>query len=147
MKAPSPTGPHSAIEPLKGIALFLCGCNGKIGGKISLDELKTGAMNDERVRSIDVMEDCCRDEELDRMRLSLMTGEVDRFVVAGCSYKTSFERFERLAIGSGIDPSLIEICNLNEQCACVHDSMEALEKARRMLAVSIERSAMLQPVP
>ncbi|MFA5312663.1 MAG: hypothetical protein WC375_04980, partial [Methanomassiliicoccales archaeon] len=140
MKAPSPTGPHSAIEPPKGIAVFLCGCNGKIGGRIPLDDLKGDAMNDARVRSVDILDDCCGEEDLDRMRLSLRTGEVDRFVVAGCSFKTSGSRFERIASGSGIDPSLVEICNLKEQCACVHEGKDALDKARVMLAVSIERS-------
>jgi heterodisulfide reductase subunit A-like polyferredoxin len=147
MKAPSPTGPHSGIAPTKGIAVFLCGCNGKIGGKISLEDLRQIAMDDERVRSVDIIDDCCCEEGLDRMRLSLLSGDIDRFIVAGCSFKTSGERFERLAASSGIGPSLVEVCNLNEQCALVHEGKGAIEKAIKMLKVSLERSAMLQFVP
>jgi len=147
MREPSQTGPHSAIAPPKGIALFICGCNGMIGRKVPLEELKAMAMDDLRVRSIDLLDDCCGGADIDKMRLSLMSDEIDRFVVAGCSFKTSGERFRHLAIGSGIDPSMVEICNLREQCALVHDGDAAIGKAKTLLMVSLERCAMLQPVP
>ncbi len=99
------------------------------------------------MRSVDVMDGCCRDEDTDRMVLALRSGEVDRALIAGCSYKLLSERMFQVARGGGIDPYMVEICNLKEQCALVHGEGSTQGKAERLLDLSIQRCLSLQVPP
>ena len=139
-----PPASHGRIEPPKGVAVFLCGCAGAVSSKVDMEMLLSDALRHPTVRSVEVMGDCCGQEDLDRMRLSLSTEEIDRFVVAGCSWQTSGQRFVRLAEESGLDPSLLDVCNLKEHCALVHNSTDATRKARRLLRMSLARADLLQ---
>ncbi|QLH74605.1 MAG: CoB--CoM heterodisulfide reductase iron-sulfur subunit A family protein [Methanomassiliicoccales archaeon] len=147
MIPPSPDGPHAPLSPPKGVAVFLCGCKGDVARRIDLEALKEDMLMFQHVRSAEVLENCCEGEDKDRMRLSLLSGEVDRFIVAGCSYKISIGRFKRLATEAGLDRSLVEVCNIKEHSALVHGVPEATAKAKMMLRGSLRRCMMLQPTP
>ncbi|OPY33074.1 MAG: CoB--CoM heterodisulfide reductase iron-sulfur subunit A [Methanomassiliicoccales archaeon PtaU1.Bin124] len=138
---------HSSIEAPKGVAVFICGCRGKVSSKIRLETLLEEALKHPSVGSVEIMEECCCPEDMDRMRLSLSTDEVDRFLVAGCSWHSCRTKFEKLAESSGLDSSLVEVCNIKEHCALVHEPKQAEEKAMRLLKVSLARCDSLQPTP
>lgn len=140
----APPASHGPIEAPKGVAVFLCGCAGKVSSKVDMEALLSDALKHPTVKSVEVMDNCCCQEDLDRMRLSLSTEEIDRFIVAGCSWQTSGQRFVRLAEESGVDPSLVEVCNLKEHCALVHGQSDATHKARRLLQISLARADTLQ---
>lgn len=146
MSTPPPVS-HQPLDDPKGIAVFICGCRGAVSSKIPLEFLSEEALTARSVRSVEVMSECCGQEDMDRMRLSLSDDEIDRFVVAGCSWRTSKERFRRVAEEAGKDPSLVEICNIKEHCALVHERKEALAKTKRLLQISLARVAGLQAVP
>ncbi len=145
MTDPPPT--HAPIPEAKGMAVFLCRCQGTVSEKVDLDALMEWLLSHPRVRSVDVMDECCRDEDKDRMLLALRSGEVDRMLIAGCSYKLLSERMFQVARGGGIDPYMVEICNLKEQCALVHDKGSTQSKAERLLDISLQRCLSMQVPP
>ncbi|HSV42724.1 MAG TPA: hypothetical protein VLH13_04860, partial [Methanomassiliicoccales archaeon] len=123
---------HAPIEAPKGMAVFLCRCNGAVSSVIDLEVLRAMADSDPNVRSVDVMQCCCGEEDKDRVRLALRSDDLDRFLVAGCSFRSMGERFRSLAVESGINASMLEMCNLKEQCAAVHRGVPAQRKAERL---------------
>ena len=138
---------HSPIPGPKGVAVILCRCQGTVSEKVDLDVLTERCLSHPLVRSVDVMDGCCGDEDADRMMLTLRSGEVDRLLVAGCSSKLLRERTFQVARGGGVDPYLVEICNLREQCALVHGKGAAQSKAERLLDLSLRRCLSLQVPP
>lgn len=138
---------HLPLEGPKGIAVFICTCRGVISAKLPIEPLSQLAEDHPSVRSVDILNECCGHEDMDRMRLVIRAGEVDRFIVVGCSIKIVGEKFARLARETGIDPSLMEICNIKEQCALPHQGHAAQIKANRLLSISLARSQSLQPAP
>ncbi len=145
MSDPPPA--HAPIPGPKGVAVFLCRCQGTVSEKVDLDALMARLLSHPSVRSVDVMDGCCRDEDTDRMVLALRSGEVDRVLIAGCSYKLLSERMFQVARGGGIDPYMVEICNLKEQCALVHGEGSTQGKAERLLDLSMQRCLSLQVPP
>lgn len=138
---------HSPLIQAKGIAVFLCGCRGAVSEKLEMEALLQRALSDPLVRSVDLMAECCGPQDMDQMELALRSGEVDRLLIAGCSYKLLGERMFQVARDGGIDPYMVEICNLREQCAMVHGRDEAGKKALHLLDISLARCAMLQVPP
>jgi heterodisulfide reductase subunit A-like polyferredoxin len=138
---------HSPIVQAKGIAVFLCGCRGAVSERLGMEALLQRALSHPSVRSVDPMAECCGPEDMDRMELTLRSGEVDRLLIAGCSYRLLSERMFQVARDGGLDPYMVEICNLKEQCASVHGRDDASKKALRLLDISLARCAMLQVPP
>jgi heterodisulfide reductase subunit A-like polyferredoxin len=147
MRENAPPATHRPPEEPKGIAVFLCGCRGEVSAKIPLEPLSELAERHPSVRSVDILNECCGQDDMDRMRLILRAGDVDRFIIVGCSIKIMGEKFARLAQEAGIDPFLMEICNINEQCALPHQGQAAQTKAKRLLSISLARCQTLQFAP
>ena len=142
-----PTPPaHSAIEAPKGIGVFICSCGGAISRKLDVDRLRIVADADPNVRGVLCTDRCCEEPAMGEIKLSLMTGEIDRLIVAGCSVRTAPERILQMAESVGISPDLVTFTDLLDLCVG-YPRAEAQPKAEHMLRIAIKRSAMLQFTP
>jgi heterodisulfide reductase subunit A-like polyferredoxin len=137
---------HAPIGAPKGIGVFICSCGGAISRKLDEQRLKAVAARDPNVRDIACFDRCCEGPALDEIKLSLMAGDIDRFVVVGCGARTVPDRFVHLAGSAGICPDLVTFCDVLDMCAS-QTKAEAQPMAERMLRTSLRRSAMLQRTP
>ena len=118
------------------IGVFLCECGGNIADVIDLGEVKRifeseglSVMTDEHLCSDQgyrLIEECIREEGLDRV------------VIGACSPMIHGRRFQDL-LASAVNPNLLQIANIREQCAWVHGSDEALYKAVSLISGKVER--------
>jgi heterodisulfide reductase subunit A-like polyferredoxin len=137
---------HGPIGSPEGVGVFICSCGGIISRKIDLQRLRALAAAYPNVRDVVSFDQCCQGPAMGEIRLSLMAGDIDRFVVVGCSARTASDRFEQLAESAGICPDLVTFSNLLDLCAA-YSKPEAQSKAEHMLRTSLKRSTMLQITP
>ena len=73
---------------------------------------------------------------------------MNRVVVAACSNRTHEPLFQRTIRQAGLNPYLLELVNLNEQCSRVHlgQSVQANKKALELVRIAVGRCALAQPV-
>ncbi|KPL19090.1 MAG: hypothetical protein AMJ92_04890 [candidate division Zixibacteria bacterium SM23_81] len=72
---------------------------------------------------------------------------VNRVVTAICSPRLHEPTFRKTLEEAGLNPYCLEIANIREQCSWVHDDeTEATEKAKRLVASAVARSALLEPM-
>jgi heterodisulfide reductase subunit A-like polyferredoxin len=144
------TGPlppaHGPIGAPKGIGVFICSCGGVISRKVDERRLKVIASADPNVRDAVCFDRCCDEAALGEIKLSLMAGDIDRFIVVGCSARTASDQFVQLAEPAGVSPDLVTFCDILDMCRSL-GKVEAQTKAERMLLTSLRRSAMLQTTP
>lgn len=73
---------------------------------------------------------------------------LDRIVVASCSPRLHESTFRQMMLQAGLNPYLLEMANLREQCSWVHMNAkaEATDKALDLVRMSVERVRLLQPL-
>ncbi|HEY3421387.1 MAG TPA: 4Fe-4S binding protein [Methanomassiliicoccales archaeon] len=142
-----PTPPtHSSIVAPKGIGVFICSCGGVISRKVDEQRLRLIAAADPKVRDVLRFDRCCGEPALGEIKLSLMAGDIDRFIVIGCSARTASDRFLQLAGSAGVCPELVTFCDVLDMCGSLSRA-EAQAKSERMVLTSLKRCAMLQETP
>ncbi len=72
---------------------------------------------------------------------------LERVVVAACSPRMHEPTFRRAAETAGLNPYLVEMANIREQCSWVHDdAVAATEKAEDLVRAAVLRVARHEPL-
>jgi len=127
----------------KNIGVVLCDCGGEISKKIDLDmvtEVVSGfGYNVLRNNML------CTPENLEAFSDELHG--FSRVVFAVCTPKRIESTMKKLAMEAGINPYLIQIVNIREQCAWVcEDTHTATQKAISMIKAAIDRIKLQEPI-
>ena len=74
--------------------------------------------------------------------------ELDRIVLASCSPRLHEPTFRQLMQSAGLNPFLMEMANLREQCSWVHmkEPEAATQKAEDLVRMSVARVRQLYPL-
>jgi heterodisulfide reductase subunit A len=90
----------------------------------------------------------CSDPGQETIRQDIKKHKLDRIIVAACSPKMHEETFRRTMEQAGLNPYLLDIVNLREQCSWCHDKdvEKATEKAKTLVKMGIARAAQLEPL-
>jgi heterodisulfide reductase subunit A len=131
----------SAEEPRTGV--FLCGCDGAIAGTLALPEVAASAARLPGVALCETMPYACFPEGLERIRDAVEQLGLNRVVIGACSHRTHLSLFQRTARESSLNPYLLEMVNLREQCAWAHasDPAGATRQAAEQMRIAVERAA------
>ncbi len=73
---------------------------------------------------------------------------LDRIIVASCSPRLHESTFRQMMISAGLNPYLLEMANLREQCSWVHmkEREAATQKAIDLVKISVARVRLLTPL-
>jgi len=73
---------------------------------------------------------------------------LNRIVVGSCSPRLHEPTFRQVMIAAGLNPYLLEMANLREQCSWVHmkDPVGATSKAHDLLKMAVARARSLEPL-
>lgn len=82
------------------------------------------------------------------IREDIREHNLDRLVVASCSPRLHETTFRRMMLQAGLNPYLMEMTNLREQCSWVHMNLpkEATAKALDLVSMSVARVRLLTPL-
>jgi len=89
----------------------------------------------------------CSDPGQALIRQDIEEHRLNRVVVASCSPRMHEPTFRGAAQQAGLNPYLVEMANIREQCSWVHSDREkATEKAKLLVASAVAKAALLEPL-
>ena len=132
-------------EPKVGV--YICHCGGNISDTVDVARLREAAAKFEGVKVAETYEYVCSDPGQDMIKKGIREHGLNRIVVASCSPRMHLDTFRRTLESAGLNPYLLEMTNIREQCSWVHDDIEAAtSKAIDLLRGAVERARYLEPL-
>jgi len=130
------------------VGVFVCSCGKTIGDYLDLPALVRQVEQWPGVAVAEVIEYACFPDMLDYLRDRIQSEKLNRVVVAACSNRTHDSLFQRLVRQAGLNPYLLEVVNLREQCTRVHKEQrkQANHKAAELVRVAVGRVIVAKPV-
>ncbi len=130
------------------VGVFACTCGKTISEALDLRGLLQDVARWPDVEAAELLDFACLPEGLTELKEAIQKHNLNRVVVAGCSNRTHDALFQRTVRQVGLNPYLLEMVNLREQCSQVHrqHSAQANRKARELVRMAIGRVRAAQPV-
>jgi heterodisulfide reductase subunit A-like polyferredoxin len=134
-------------EPTDRMGVFLCRCGGSIQGRLDIELIEEITSRLESVKECQILDYSCSREGQESISRTIIEADLDRFVIAGCSPKIVEAHFRAIAMAAGINPYMVEIANIREQCSLVHGYDEATAKAGKLVEAAVAKCSLLVPAP
>jgi len=115
---------------LQRIGVFVCWCGSNIAGTVDVKKVAETLANEPGVVfSTDYQYMCSEAGQL-IIREAIKEHNLTGIVVCSCSPRMHEATFRKTAEAAGLNPYMVEIANIREQCSWIHKDMEvATEKA------------------
>ncbi len=130
------------------VGVFACSCGSTIGESIDLAAVARQAAQWPNVVVSEIVDFACFSETVARLQRRIENAELNRVVIAACSNRTHEALFQRMMRQAGLNPYLLELINLREQCTRVHmhQREQANRKAQELVRVAVGRVLAAQPL-
>ena len=130
------------------VGVFACTCAGTISDVIDYPSLIRHAAQWDGVVLTQIVDTACFPETIAKIQEQIRELDLNRIVLAGCSNRTHESHFQRAIRQVGLNPYLMELVNLREQCSRVHRWQSELvnHKAVEMMRVAVGRVMVAEPV-
>jgi len=135
-----------AQEPRIGI--FVCHCGVNISGVIDVKAVRDYAASLPGVVLYDDPLYSCSQDALKAIAEKIKENDLNRVVIAACSPRTHEPLFQETLRSVGLNPALIEMANIRDQCSWVHaqEPEEATEKAKDLVRMAAAKARLLEPL-
>ena len=136
----------SKEEPRVGV--FICHCGINIGGYLDVPRLVKYVSGLPNVGFVDANLYTCSEDTQKKIVDAIKTHRLNRVVVAACTPRTHEPLFQKSLRDAQLNPYLLEMTNIREQCSWVHmDQPErATEKAEQLLRMNVAKARLLQSI-
>ncbi len=136
-----------AEEPRIGV--FVCHCGVNIAGVVDVKAVRDYAASLPEVVLYENMLYSCSQDALKTMANKIKDHRLNRVVIAACSPRTHEPLFQEILRSVGVNPALIEMANIRDQCAWVHaqEPEAATEKAKDLVRMAVAKAGFLKPLP
>ena len=130
------------------IGVYVCHCGLNIAQTVDCEKVAQAAGAVEDVIVSKDLGYACSEPGQKEIMDDIVEYGLDRVVLASCSPRLHEPTFRQLLQSVGINPYLLEMANLREQCSWVHmdDPEAATEKAADLVKMAISRVRLLQPL-
>lgn len=130
------------------IGVYICHCGLNIAGVIDIKQLLEMLQS---VPEIEVAKDIqfmCSDSGQESIIEDIKEHDLDRILVAACTPKLHETTFRQVLEKAGLNPYVLEIVNIREQCSWVHmeNPQVATRKAYDLIKMGIGRLSNLLPL-
>jgi heterodisulfide reductase subunit A len=130
------------------IGVYVCHCGSNIAGVVPPAEIaEYAARLPEVVRATDTLY-ACADSGQNLIKDEILKYNLNRVVVSACSVRMHEPTFRAAVAEAGLNPFLMEMANIREQCTWAHghDKAGALAKAKELTAAAVAKAAFLAPL-
>jgi heterodisulfide reductase subunit A len=130
------------------IGVYICHCGSNIAGVIPPAVVAEYASTlPGVVRATDTMY-ACADSGQTLIKEEIEKYNLNRVVISACSPKMHEPTFRAVVAEAGLNPFLMEMANIREQCTWAHghDPEGALEKAKDLTASAVAKASFLTPL-
>ncbi len=134
-------------EPAR-IGAFICHCGSNIASVVDVEAVVEYARTLPNVVFADHTVYTCADDSQALMKELIAEHRLNRVIVASCTPRTHEPIFRDTLRDAGLNPYLLEMANIRDQCSWVHagDPDAATEKAKDLVTMAVGRAAALQPL-
>ena len=129
------------------IGVFICQCGGNISDTVDVVRVRDTVGSLAEVKTAETFEYVCSNPGQERIKNAITQQGLDRVVVASCSPRMHLETFRHAVKSAGMNPYLLEMVNIREQCSWVHDDKsKATNKAISLVRAAVRRAQYLEPL-
>ena len=130
------------------VGVFLCSCGQTVSAVIDFTTLSHQLTHLRRVEVVEVIDYACFPEAQEHLQDRIREARLNRVVIAACSNRTHEPLFQRTVRMAGLNPYLLEVANLRDQCSKVHRRQIELanRKAFEMVRIAVGRVSLANPV-
>ena len=130
------------------IGVYVCHCGLNIAGVLNVQDLKSFAETLPDVAVARDLQFSCSDIGQEQIQKDIAEFKLDRVVVAACSPRLHEPTFRRAISKAGLNPYMLEMANIREQCSWVHMDQPAMatEKAKDLIRMGVAKAALLHPL-
>ncbi len=123
------------------IGVFLCWCGSNIAGTVDVHRVIEEVRKLPEVAHAENYMYMCSDPGQDLVKAAIRDKNLTNLVVASCSPRMHENTFRKAAASVGLNPYLVEIANVREQCSWVHQQQKdvATRKAYNIIKATIEK--------
>jgi heterodisulfide reductase subunit A len=132
---------------MKRIGVFVCQCGMNIAGSLDCSEVTEYAQTLPDVVYAVSNRYTCSDPGQEEIKRAIKDHGLNRVVVASCTPRMHEPTFRKAVAEAGLNPYLLEMANIREQCSWVHlhDRKAATEKAKDLVKMAVARARQLEP--
>ena len=129
------------------IGVFVCDCGLNIAGAVDCAAVTEYAASLDDVVCAVRNKYTCADPGQNEIKDAIREHRLNRVVVASCTPRQHEPTFRQCVLDAGLNPYLMEMANLREQCSWVHagDWDGATAKANDLVAGAVGRARFLEP--
>jgi heterodisulfide reductase subunit A len=130
------------------IGVYVCHCGLNIAQTVDCENVaESAALFDDVVVSKDIGY-ACSEPGQQQIKKDIEEHGLDRVVMASCSPRLHEPTFRQMMQSAGLNPYLLEMANLREQCSWVHmnEPGAATQKASDLVKMAISRVRRLYPL-
>ena len=128
------------------IGVYVCHCGLNIASFIDIEEVLRYLEGLKNVSLAKELDYACSDAGQEVIKEDIKENGIDRVVVASCSPKMHEKTFRRCIESAGLNPYLLEMVNIREQCSWVHSQNKALatQKTKDLIRMGIAKAENLK---
>ena len=130
------------------IGVYVCECGLNIAGSVDCEVVAEWAEGLEGVSVSRAYTYMCSDPGQQMVKQDIQEQGLNRVVVASCSPRLHEPTFRQMLQSIDVNPYLLEMANLREQCSWVHMSEPeaATQKATDLVKMAVSRARRLEPL-
>jgi heterodisulfide reductase subunit A len=130
------------------VGVFVCHCGSNIASVVDVERVVKETQRLPYVIHAERNTYTCADDSQDRIKAKIAEHRLNRVVVASCTPRTHEPIFRDTLRDAGLNPFLLEMANIRDQCSWVHsgDPDKATEKAVDLVRMAVGRTALLTPL-
>jgi heterodisulfide reductase subunit A len=122
------------------IGVFVCWCGENIARTVDVQKVVDAVAELPGVRSAQHYKYMCADPGQAMIREKIAAEKLDGVVVASCSPHMHLKTFRRAVATAGLNPYLLEMANIREQCSWVHHDRDlATAKATSLIGMAVAK--------
>ena len=129
------------------VGVYICHCGINISKTV---DIKRVVDEIQKMPDVVVCRDyqyMCSDPGQELIKKDINTHELNTVVVAACSPRMHLPTFQATLKSAKLNPYMLEMANIREQCSWVHEDTEAAtKKAIAMVRSAVSKAALREPL-
>lgn len=130
------------------VGVFVCRCGTNIASTIDVPAVVEATSRMEGVAYAEENLFTCSEAALEEIAARIRDEGINRVVIAACTPRTHEQIFKNTLEKAGINPYLLEMANIRDQCSWVHqgEPLEATKKAIDLVKSAVAKANQLEPL-
>jgi len=129
------------------IGVFVCHCGTNIAGTVDVERVRDEMAKLPGVVFATDLKYTCSEPGQAAIKQAVREHNLDRVVVCACSPRMHEPTFSKCIADAGLNPYMLEMANIREQCSWVHEDKDAAtEKAILLAKSAVAKARYLVPL-